>query len=332
MGDIMAKKVAARKDAVRRVTAKKAAAKRRAAKRVTPRSNAKTILAVAIGDEVTEDIDSQSFSTDTVRPYIRGLVNGLTGEGLDIGKAYVIKYRQRTDLNSVFPTNTQPNCIFAMSTTVVRKAKDSHADIPIIGIVSDPQKQGFLDPNVHNVFGVSARRTQSALQCYQHFERTAPNRPMYVLHDPKYGPSCDALDSLRGGGHQFNVLQVTPANIQGVIRKRNPGDNLLILPVDWFFGMARDISSWAQSAGVADFWSVTDWVRADTQSAFGGYGVSQQECGRVMADLVANVLREKTPRNKFINATIISWRANEQVAGQVGVQIPSNLPPPFELV
>jgi hypothetical protein len=317
MEDLMAKKATAKKGAVKKVAAKP------------------TILAVAIGNERTDEIDSQSFSTpDPVRPYIRGLVNGLTNEGLDIGTAYVIKYVQRPVLSSVFPipTTSRPDCIFAMSTTVVKAASGSHADISIIGIVSDPQKQGFLDPVVKNVFGVSARRTQSALECYQHFERTAPNRPMYVLHDPNYGPSVDALDSIRGGSHSFNVLNVTPDNIHGVIGQRNQGDNLLVLPVDWFFGMAKDISSSAQDAGVADFWSVTDWVRTGPESAFGGYGVSQQECGRVMADLVAKVLRKKTPTNKFIIANIIAWRASEAAAGRVNVQIPTNLPPPFELV
>jgi hypothetical protein len=299
----------------------------------------KTILAVAIGDSrKSKAINNSAPATlNGVRPYIGGLINGLSKlpvpntkpvRNYQIGTDYVIDYRE-CDLDQLNRTFTSADVIFCMSTRVVRAAASYNSSIPIVGIVSNPRHEGFLNKNI---CGISGKRSQEARHCYDRLKMTTvPNlkdENVYVLHDASYGPSKDSLETIRGGKHDPRVAYVSPSNIEDVIKDLTPGWGLLVLPVDWFFGAAPDIISWARAKGLVDFWSVTDWVQRTLPSALGGYGVPQQRCGELLAERVAYVLPSGAiPRPEFTDVDINSdvvWKASDAAAAELGIILDSH--------
>ena len=293
------------------------------------RAQPKKIVAVAIGPaNKTVNIDSNAIP-DGVRPYIAGLVPGLRGQGLTIGTAadYVIEYREcpATNLDSyVFNRNLRADYIFCMSTRVLKRAQAFTTTTPIIGICSNPKKEEFLD---QNIVGISGRRSHIARQCYERLVQTVPSlTKVYVLHDPTYGPAVDSLKNIHDGGHGPELANVSPSNIQGVITGMTPRSGLLILPTDWFFGIAERIRDWAQATRLADFWPVTDWVKHTSPSALGGFGVSQLKCGELLAERVAAVWDGTIPtRDQFLDSNDVLWYASDAAAQDRGLTL-SNHP------
>lgn len=293
---------------------------------------ASTILAVAIGEtDKTVRINSTAIPSG-VRRYISGLISGLTARGKSIGDAsdYVIDYRECTAPRLetfVFNSTLRADCIFCMSTTVVRRAdnftKQHSLQTPIVGIVSDYQRESFGG----NVCGVSAQRSQQARQCYEHLLRTVvPGlNKAYVLHDPNYDPSKDSLRNITGGHHPDVVNVSSPSDIQREIGNMPQGSGLLLLPVDWFFGAAEHIIGWARAQKLLDFWPVTDWVRSTPPSAFGGYGAPQERCGELLAERVASVWDGTMPARLWVHvdSSDFVWRASEAVARALGVTLSS---------
>jgi hypothetical protein len=96
-----------------------------------------------------------------------------------------------------------------------------------------------------------------------------------------------------------------PGAIESAITNldKNSG-GLLILPADWFFAARQEITEWARQQQLPDFWPVTNWVIGDQKSPIGGFGVSQQKCGELLGEQIAEV-----------------WKNGELVGGLYGVRI-----------
>src|SRR5262249_25489569 len=152
-----------------------------------------TILAVAVGEvELTVTI-SMSPPPRFVRPYIKGLIAGLSNSGRTIGGDYTIDYRECPvhRLDSYAFKNVAADVIFCTSARVVDHARKIKKPPPIVGVVSDYSKYK------EGVYGFSAKRVQTALACYNAFMATVPSlQSVYVLHDNNHGPSNGALKAL----------------------------------------------------------------------------------------------------------------------------------------
>ena len=268
----------------------------------------KTILAVAVGPQKDRTISDENSLGD-VRPYIRGLIAGLTKFGHRIGADYVITYREREDVSSAnagaFTVNGGSQgglVIFGMSTTVVQAAAAQTEGIPILGVVSDPQAEG-IDKWVH-VCGVSGRRSQTAGDCCERFLDTVPSlKEIRALHKPGYGPSERSLALVKAAAAKrgVNVRAVPVGSRQDIERALSamparelstpPEIGVQVLPVDVCLGAAPLIIDLAQERKkVPVFFPIPDWVKPALPSALGAYGIAQHKCGELSAACVDDIL------------------------------------------
>src|SRR5262249_57670153 len=98
--------------------------------------------------EQGDKIINSPLGLQDVRPYVRGLVEGLKASyelGGSAANGYEIRYRQRPDPNASGTFNvsglTDP-IIFCMSTTVVTATQNANVQTPVVAIVSDPDREG----------------------------------------------------------------------------------------------------------------------------------------------------------------------------------------------
>jgi ABC-type uncharacterized transport system substrate-binding protein len=282
-----------------------------------------------------------------VRPYIEGLIHGLAKHGHPIGAAYEIDYRERPNLDLkngqaaeafTAKAGTPYDVIFAMSTTVVRAAKDIKPSIPIVGVVSDPRAEGFS--RARNITGISARRSQTAGQCFECFLATVPAlKQVHVLHKPGYGPSERALKLVKAAAKKRGVtVKTVPVNtlkdIETKLSKmpvRNPKKpavaGVMALPADVCLGAARRIIELAQQQKhIPTFFPITDWVTSKQSSALGGFGVPQRQCGELMAEYVNQILwHDAEPSSlkvKEAGDDAFEWVVSSEAAKALNIKIP----------
>jgi ABC-type uncharacterized transport system substrate-binding protein len=288
----------------------------------------KTILAVAVGNrdaDVTIDNpdDLSDLKRVRVRPYVRGLTQGLDALGYRLGKDYVITFRLRTDPTVGTPfTNPDPQggpfIIFCMSTTIVKLA---HAAVvaqrtPIVGIVSAPGTEtvggGAAFDTVDFMCGISAKRSQTADECFDCFYTAVPTlQKLYILTKSGYGPATRAANQVRAaavakGLQTGNIIDkdvATASNLDTFLRTQleevnsnRPTVGIQVLPVDFYLSRAQDIIKLAQDdKGVPTFFPVPDVVKPDGPSALGAHGVPQRRCGMLMAERVYRIWTNSPP-------------------------------------
>jgi ABC-type uncharacterized transport system substrate-binding protein len=293
----------------------------------------RTILAVAVGEiELTVSINT-SPPPRYVRPYIKGLIAGLSNNGQTIGTDYTIDYRECPvdKLDTYAFKNVAADVIFCMSTRVVDHVRKKIKDPPpIVGVVSDYSKYK------EGIYGFSAKRFQTALACYNAFTASVPSlQSVYVLHDKDHGPSNEALKRLPTSVQKIYIDDKDtpiPDAMTKAWDKVTVYAGILVLPVDRCFGAADAINGWGIANNAPIFWPVTDWVysttSANSPSALGGYGVSQEHCGEVMGGQVAAILSGNPPKKQpFVDAatyspattsnTDITWAVSQAVADAI---------------
>jgi ABC-type uncharacterized transport system substrate-binding protein len=275
-------------------------------------SEMKRILAVAVGPQRDVMIRAKG-GLGAVRPYIAGLIDGLAGRKRALGRDYEIDYREREhhhledshDGTAAFAAKpeAQFDLIFPMSTTALRAAKYVPGSIPIVfPSVSDHKADGIARRG--NATGVSARRSHTAGECFIRFLASVPTlKEVRVLHKPGYSPGERAMKLVKAAAKKRNVtIEPVPVTSRGDIEKRisaMPKRNLkkpaevgvLVLPVDICLGAAPLIIELVQTRkNLPTFFPLTDWVKPDLPSAFGGYGVPQPRCGELAAEHVDKIL------------------------------------------
>jgi hypothetical protein len=323
------------------------------------------ISAVAIGKTastaVTHITDPDPATWGTVRQYITGLVDGLA-PGRVIPTDYVIEYRERTE--SQLTTNPAEaftgDLIFAMSTTVVTAAQTytstpGNPATPIVGIVSDPGPPPGEDfKKSANICGVSAQRHQTADKCFDHFIDTVIPKftNAVILCKPNYHPSDRALRLVQQEAAKRNVSLTllkytnpnqTIPNWLNTLPTQPAKTGILVLPVDLFFanaGGAGGIIDLAQNTGLGTtsqklptFFFATDWVQPyPALSALGAYGVPQDRCGELMADMVDLVWTSGVPAKPddrwppLVKNSDFQWVTSETVANNFGYKANKNGP------
>ncbi len=321
---------------------KKKRAKQKTAKVVKHRRKAtaiKRILAVAIGELAKQQIIKSDPAPSSIRPYIQGLINGLSEKNYAIGAQYIIDYREcrASQLKALFQ-HSSPKAVFCMSTRVVGVAAKRFSDIPIIGVVSDYSQYSANK----NVCGYSAKRFQTTPDGYDNFLKTIPAlSAVYVLSEKNYLPSDNALGEIRKRhpqGTKFSPIEVDVTegrDIPKELDKQKFPSNagLFVLPIDRCFGAADIILNWARDK-MPTFWPVPDWVKCTKYPcAVGGYGVSQELCGYHMAEKLAYIWSNNgaLPAKRFddCNQTLIaaggdlSWVASRHAADRLGATLGS---------
>ena len=293
----------------------------------------KTVVAVAIGTtyrQANPVISSSATIPSWARKYINGFISVSPPT---LGTDYVIDYREcpAADLKkNVFTNQLQADYILCFSTTVVSAAAQVYpqtSNTQIIGIVSHPEEYFFQ--NQGNVCGASPERSDDAQKAYENLLNTVSPAldQATVLHDQNYPPSIDSLNNIQRV-HGPPVVPVTPANIQAAINNAE-GSPVLFLPVDWMFGLAPTIIGWASNLNVLDFWFVTDWVvPSPNQSAFGGYGVSQQTSGVYLGQQFAALFKGQNPSPKWkhVQQNDRTWSASQTRATNAGVELNNDGP------
>lgn len=308
-------------------------------------SDMKSILAIAVGQTRDLHIVDKVIAGE-VRPYIEGLIDGLTKYGRLIGTDYQIDYRERPQLDlkdghvEAFKAKAAMpyDLIFAMSTTVVRAATNATASIPIVGVVSDLKAEKLH--RARNIAGISARRSHTAGEGFECFLATVPTlKQMAVLHKPGYGPSERALKLVKAAAKKRGV-GLKPISVKtrqdiekklSAMPKRDPkrlaSMGLYVLPVDVCLSAAQRIIDLAQGEKhVPVFFPVTDWVTTKPSSALGGRGVSQRRCGEVMADCVNQILWDSAKPSalkiKTLDDDAFEWVVSREAAKALNIKLP----------
>ena len=304
--------------------------------------NIKRIVAVAVGPQRDQQIGATGAPSN-VRPYIDGLIAGLAKHGHRLGTDYEIDYRERPQLDLANGKSSgafagKADLIFAMSTTVVRAAKDAGGSIPIVGVVSDFKAEGFS--RAKNITGISARRSQTAGECFERFLATVPTlKQVRVLHKPKYKPSERSLMLVKKAAKKRGVAvktiniksRVDIQNALSAMQRRDlkkPADaGVLVLPVDVCLGAAQLIVDLAQGEkNLPTFFPITDIVKPNANGALGGYGVAQRTCGVLMADYVNRILwgsaQPASLKVADASAGDFEWVVSRAAAKALNIQIP----------
>jgi len=312
-------------------------------------SEMKRILAVAVGPHRDLVIGGKD-DLSTVRPYIAGLVKGLSGCKRELGTDYVIDYREREphqledgeDAKRAFKVlaETPHQLVFAMSTTALQAAKGVTNDkVPIVfPSVSDHKADGLMRRG--NATGVSARRSQTAGDCFERFVASVPTlKEVRVLYKPKYYPAERALKLVKAAAKKRKItIKEVPVTSRADIEKKisamakrdlkKPAEaGILVLPVDLCLSAAPTIIELAQGGkNIPVFFPVTDWVKAKGPSAFGGYGVPQHRCGELAAEQVDQILwgSAKAGTLKVTDAAddAFVWALSSEAARALNINIP----------
>jgi hypothetical protein len=268
------------------------------------------ILAVAVGSHANTDITTRNAPANA-RPYVQGLIDWLRDTtrndptpdddldtyeiGPDGTGDYKILYREAAvgNLASVFTPAAiaAADLILCMSTSVANAAVATGTTKPIVAIVSDPVSEGLVTRD--NVCGVSAGRDRlasSQLKVFRKRHQNLKDGKVFVLHRQGYPPSDRSrawLDNrvvLKAvGDTQQNLMDVI-AEIVADTTVANDHKGVLVLPADRFFGSAADIINSTQN--IRTFWSTPDFP---VMNSFGGFGISQNLCGRYLAERVATI-------------------------------------------
>jgi hypothetical protein len=306
-------------------------------------------VAVAVGELANKTITSSTGLQD-VRPYIRGLVEGL-GPTYVLGgsgaNGYEIRYRQRPDPNAsgTFDVGGLNEPIFfCMSTTVVTATQNANVQKPVVAVVSDPDREGVRQQGDDALIcGVQGLRDFTAGECFLRFLQTVPSlTEVIVLNKPGYNPSVSALGRINRV-HAPGV-RVTPKNYSSLDSLKTAADDLparlnsdpatvgaLVLPVDIALGAAtKELIPRFSEKKLPNFFPITDYVTIALPSALGGYGASQFDCGKLMARQVDHIWRNNNtippPADRWIIAPNMTWVASREAASDMGVTLGPNVP------
>jgi ABC-type uncharacterized transport system substrate-binding protein len=284
-----------------------------------------------------------------VRPYIEGLISGLTDLKRQLGTDFEIDYREleQQDLENAETAadafkakpGEKNDLIFTMSTTALRAARGITESTPIVfPSVSDFKADGINLGN--NATGVSARRSQSAGQCFERFLATVPAlNEVRCLYKPGYPPGERALKLVNAAAKKQNITIKTGAvrshqDIEKAISAmttrdlKKPADmGILVLPVDLCLSAASIIIDLAQGQKkIPTFFPVTDWVKKGLPSALGAYGVPQRACGRLTGDYVDQILWRNvtagTLKVKDAPDDAFEWVVSREAAKALNITIP----------
>ena len=170
----------------------------------------KTILALAVGDPKHSQRIDHPGKLPEVRPYISGLIHGLAALKCELGTDFVIDYKQNwldhmAKGHAFADMPKHPALIYAMSTKVMRAAGEHTKEIPIVF----PNCSEFGDERfvkAGRATGFSARRTQTAGDCFDRFFMAVPTlKQVLILHINEHDISENALALVKAAASKKGV-------------------------------------------------------------------------------------------------------------------------------
>jgi ABC-type uncharacterized transport system substrate-binding protein len=299
----------------------------------------KRILALAVGDPRFSQLIDHSGKSYGVRPYIAGLVEGLTNRGHKLGTDYVIDYRQNWYDNihkgEPFQDLQSAQLIYVMSTSVMRAAGRHTKEPPVVfSNCSEHRDEEMV--KAKRATGFSARRTQTAGECFDFFFQTVPTlEEVLILHRDDYDVSDRAVQLIKDAAGRRHVKPTTinvtsRADLEEKLSKlpeRASGTvariGLQVTPVDLLFAATPWIIKCVQEAkNLPAFFPVTDWV----PTGLGGYGVPQFRCGEKTADQVGQILWAKGPQSSLpavveAKKEDFDWAVSRAAAKALGLDV-----------
>ena len=303
----------------------------------------KTILALAVGDPKHSQLIDHPARRHDVRPYISGLIDGLAGLKCQLGTDFVIDYRQNwldpIDKGYAFKELPQdPALIYAMSTKVMRAAGDHTKGVPIVfPNCSEHGDERYVKEG--RATGYSARRTQTAGDCFDRFFTALPTlKEVLIPHINEHDICENALALVKSAAAEKGVeakavfVRSHPDLLEklSALPGRTAGTATVgvhVLPVDLFFGATREIIRHVQKEKrLPAFFPTTDWVPDDCGAAFGGYGVRQYTCGERTAGHVHQILwanpGARIPATLEPFDTDFEWAVSASAAAALGIPTP----------
>jgi ABC-type uncharacterized transport system substrate-binding protein len=305
----------------------------------------KTILALAVGDPKSSQRIDHPTKLEGVRPYIRGLIDGLASLGPQLGTDFVIDYRQNwldyIEKGQAFrELPDDPALIYAMSTKVMRAAGDHTEAVPIVfPNCSEHGDEEFVKAG--RATGFSAQRTQTAGDCFDLFLTSVPTlKQVLIPHIDEHDICENALQlvtdaAIKKGVEPKPVLVRSYSDLLDKLSNLPPRDRgnsattgVHVLPVDLFFGATVEIIKRAQGEkNLPAFFPTTDWVPVNYGGAFGGYGVPQYKCGERTAQHVHQILWVNPPDAKFPVVTEATeqdfeWAVGRAAAAALDIEPP----------
>ena len=314
----------------------------------------KRILAIAVG--MNPERDSRqiwqniigSGENVPVRPYVTGLIEGLTTAGMVPGKDFQIDYAT-CEPKGFAPFvksaigDINPDAVFAMSTTAAKAAMAASRTVPIVfPSISDPVEDGLVKSCASpgkNATGVQAMRRQTSDECLELFKATVPSlRTIFGMHKPDYGPSIRAYKSVRAAakraGVTFKPLVVrSQQDIVDAMTKlspktgnKGPEHGVLVMADDLALSAWPKIAAIGAERQIPNFFPVTDWVKSAAPSVLAGFGIPQLGCGRAAAPYMQKVLNSVRPQDLPVKrAGGFEWAINNKLAKQMGIAIPASV-------
>jgi len=285
---------------------------------------------------------------EELRPYIAGLIAGLDKLGRKPGENFEIDYATSDlqNLKKLVKTSCdeqKPDAIFAMSTSALKCAMSVCNKTPIVfPSISDPMEDGVVKSNAtpaKNATGVRAMRRQTAPDCLELFKVTVPSlKKVFALLKPGYGPASRPMVNLKKAAKRARVSLVPKlvkshndivkaiSDMVQTGKDGKPEVGILVLPDDLVLSAAQKISELAQTRRIPTFFPATDWVRAKSPSALGGYGVPQRTCGEAAAPYMHKVLQGVPAGNLPVKRLGgFEWAVNKAVAQAIGISLPDNV-------
>jgi ABC-type uncharacterized transport system substrate-binding protein len=301
----------------------------------------KRVLALAVGDPRFSQLIDHPSKLYGVRPYISGLIHGLTKLGRALGSEYVIDYRQNwlehIDSGHAFRETQNPALVYAMSTSVTRAAGKHINELPLV-FSNCSQHAAEELVKAKRATGFSARRTQTAGECFERFFKTVPTlKEVVILHKPDYDVSDHAVQLVTKAAEHNGVksrtltvrshsdlrekLEELPERASGAAATVG----VHVTPVDLLFAATPWIIRCVQETkNLPAFFPVTDWV----PNGLGGFGVSQFRCGERTAKHVDQVVWPAKPRSslpRVLEATKgdFEWAVSRAAAEALGLKPPT---------
>lgn len=284
---------------------------------------------------------SQLVQHDALDAAYEGFIDGLKEAGFEEGKNLEIDYQNAQGEQANCATiaskfvNDQDDLILAIATPAAQAAANATSDIPIvITAVTDPAASGLVQSNEapgNNVTGTSdlnpiEEQMELLLQLVPDAKTVA------VLYNSSESNSKIQADLAKEAGEKLG-LEVTDATvsnsneIQQVVQSLVGKVDAIYAPTDNMIaaGMAT-VAMVANENNLPVICGESGMVEA---GGLATYGIDYYELGKLSGAQAAKILKgEAEPADmpiEYLDASKLQVSVNEEVANQLGIEIPADL-------
>jgi putative tryptophan/tyrosine transport system substrate-binding protein len=283
----------------------------------------------------------QLVQHDALDASYKGFIDGLKEAGFEEGKNLTIDYQNAQGEQANCATiasklvNDQDDLILAIATPAAQACANATSDIPIVvTAVTDPAESGLVDSNEapgKNVTGTSDLNPIE--EQMDLLVKLVPNaKKVAVLYNSSETNSKIQADMAKTAGEALG-LEVTDATvsssneIQQVVQSLVGKVDAIYAPTDNLIaaGMAT-VAMVANENKIPVICGESGMVEA---GGLATYGIDYYELGKLSGAQAAKILNgEATPAEmpiEYLDASKLQMSINEEVAKQLGIEIPADL-------